>query len=495
MKIDFKTKATVFRSEELDLIFSQRWSNLLRQCLLRSVKFMVLFIIFLTNISHAQTSSGDSLFIRKIFDVALTQSTAYTNLFTLCKIAPARLSGSENSAKAVNITYEMLKQVSDTAWLQETMVPHWERGEKEEGTVVIEGTEKFSVNLCALGGSVATPANGITAQVVEVKSLDELKSMDASKISGKIVFINQSMDPKFIDTFSAYGGCAGIRVRGADEAAAKGAVAVLIRSLSLRDDDFPHTGVMIYKSENRIPAAALSTNDANRLHQFIKEKKDLKFYLKMNCKKYPDVKSHNVIGEIKGSEYPDEVIVIGGHLDSWDNGEGAHDDGAGCVQSMDVLNIFKQLGITPKRTIRCVLFMNEENGARGAETYADNAKGKKQKHIVAIESDRGGFAPRGFSYEGNESVLTQCAKRLEQWKKYFAPYFVHVFEKGGSGVDVSRLKDQNVALLGFIPDSQRYFDVHHAAEDKFENVNKRELEMGCGTIAALVWLFSEYGLK
>ncbi len=456
---------------------------------------LILCAFFITSSIYSQSPSSDSLFIRKIFDVALTKSSAYTNLFTLCKIAPARLSGSENAAKAVDLTFEMIKQVSDTAWLQETMVPHWERGDKEEGKVLLGGDQSFTMNLCALGGSIATSTNGLTANVIEVKSLEELKSVDASKVSGKIVFINQAMDPKFIDTFGAYGGCASIRVKGADEAAAKGAVAVLIRSLSLRDDDFPHTGVMIYKSDNRIPAAALSTNDANRLHQFLKEKKDLKFYLKMNCKKYADVKSYNVIGEIKGSQYPDEVIVIGGHLDSWDNSEGAHDDGAGCVQSIDVLNIFKQLGIQPKRTIRCVMFMNEENGARGAETYADNAKNKKQKHIVAIESDRGGFAPRGFSYEGNEPVVTQLAKRLEQWKKYFAPYFVHVFEKGGSGVDVSRLKDQNVALLGFIPDSQRYFDVHHAAEDKFENVNKRELEMGCGTIAALVWLLSEYGLK
>jgi carboxypeptidase Q len=351
------------------------------------------------------------------------------------------------------------------------------------------------MNVCALGGSVATSVNGVEARVLEVGSIDELKSIDATRVQGKIVFINQKMDPKFIDTFQSYGGCAGIRVRGADEAAAKGAVAVIIRSLSLSDNDFPHTGSMVYKTDNRIPAAALSTNDANKLHDFLKKDKDLKFYLKMNCKKYPDEKSYNVIGEIKGTEFPDEVIVIGGHLDSWDNGEGAHDDGAGCVQSIDVLHLLKQLGIKPKRTIRCVLFMNEENGARGAETYADNAKNKKQKHIVAIESDRGGFAPRGFSCEGNEPVLTQCMARLQQWKKYFTPYLIHLFEKGGSGVDVSRLKDQNVALLGFIPDSQRYFDVHHAAEDKFENVNKRELEMGSGAITTLVWLFSEYGLK
>ncbi len=432
--------------------------------------------------------------MRKIFDVALTKGSAYTNLYTLCKKAPARLSGSANAAKAVELTYGMIQLVADTAWLQETMVPHWERGEAEKSYVKLGG-KKISLNICALGGSVATPEKGITADVVEVGSIDELKKLDDNQVKGKIVFINQPMDAKFIDTFHAYGGCAGIRVRGADEAAAKGAVAVVIRSLTLSNDDFPHTGVMIYKTDQKIPAAALSTNDANKLSDLLKENKDLDLYLKMNCQNFPDEKSYNVMGEIKGSVYPDEIIVIGGHLDSWDNSEGAHDDGAGCIQSIDVLHIFKELGLKPKRTIRCVMFMNEENGAKGADTYALTAKNKGEKHIVAIESDRGGFAPRGFSVEGNEPIQTQCFNKLLAWKPLFAPYLVHIFVIGGSGVDVSRLKDQNVALLGFIPDSQRYFDVHHAAADNFKNVNKRELELGSASIAALVWLFSEYGLN
>ena len=443
--------------------------------------------------AFSQSPGKDSVLIRKIFDIALTRGSAYTNLYTLCKEAPARLSGSANAAKAVDLTFGMLKLVADTSWLQETMVPHWERGDQEEGYIKIKST-KTKMNLCALGGSMATPEKGITAPVIEVSSLDALKVLDSNEVKGKIVFINQAMDPKLIDTFHAYGGCAGIRVKGADEAAAKGAVAVLIRSLTLRNDDFPHTGVMQYKTDKLIPAAALSTNDANQLSTVLKQHPELVFHLNMNCKKYPDEKSYNVIGEIKGSEFPEEIIVIGGHLDSWDNGEGAHDDGAGCVQSMDVLHIFKELGIRPKRTIRCVLFMNEENGAKGADTYALNAKNKGEKHIVAIESDRGGFAPRGFSVEGNEPVQTLCLERLLAWKELFAPYLVHIFTKGGSGVDVSRLKDQDVALLGFIPDSQRYFDVHHAAEDNFKNVNKRELELGAGAITALIWLFSEYGL-
>ncbi len=440
-----------------------------------------------------QNPVNDSIVIRRIYDAALTEGSAYTNLYTLCKNAPARLSGSVNAAKAVDLTFEMVKLVADTAWLQETMVPHWERGEKEVGHL-IAGGKNINMNLCALGGSVATSEHGLTAPVIEVASLDELKLLDASLIKGKIVFINQMMDEKLIDTFHSYGGCAGIRVRGADEAADKGAVAVLIRSLTTRDDDFPHTGVMIYKSDTRIPAAALSTNDANILSDYLENFKDLPFYLKMSCQTFPDVKSYNVIGEIRGTEFPDEIIVVGGHLDSWDNSEGAHDDGAGCVQSIDVLHILKEMGFKPKRTIRCVLFMNEENGAKGADTYALNAKSEKGKHIIAIESDRGGFSPRGFSVEGNEPMQTQCLNKLLAWKHLFAPYLVHIFTLGGSGVDVSRLKNQDVALLGFIPDSQRYFDVHHAAEDKFENVNERELQLGSAALASLIWLFSEYGL-
>lgn len=451
-------------------------------------------IIFFFSPVFLQNPVNDSMVIRRIYDNALTKSSAYTNLYTLCKKAPARLSGSVNAAKAVDLTYEMIKMVSDTTWLQETMVPHWERGEQEKGYLNAEG-KKIEMTLCALGGSVATPQDGLTANLIEVSSIDELKTLDANLVKGKIVFINQAMDPKLIDTFNAYGGCAGIRVWGADEAAEKGAVAVLIRSLTLRDDDFPHTGIMIYKTNKKIPAAALSTNDANKLSDYLETNKTLPFYLKMSCKNFPDEKSYNVIGEIRGTEHPEEIIVIGGHLDCWDNGEGAHDDGAGCVQSIDVLHIIKELGIKPKRTIRCVLFMNEENGAKGADTYALNARNNKEKHIIAIESDRGGFAPRGFSIEGNEPVQTLCLNKLMAWKHFFVPYLVHIFTVGGSGVDVSRLKDQNVALLGFITDSQRYFDIHHASEDRFDQVNKRELELGSATIAALVYLFSEYGLN
>jgi len=455
------------------------------------IRFIFLFLIC----TAARAQSTDSVTIRKIFDTALTEGKSYHHLGVLCREAPARLSGSRNAGIAVELTRKMLEENGIDVWLQECMVTHWERGKQE--VLRVTGPKEHrnvSLKICALGSSVGTPKGGITAGVVMVDSLAQLQRMGEGRIKGKIVFFNRPMDPRFIDTFHSYGACADQRVWGADEAAKYGAVAVLVRSLGLRDDDFPHTGVMIYKSGIQIPGAAISTNGAEKLKEMLLHSPDLQLHLEMSCQSFPDTLSYNVIGEIRGSEHPDEIIVVGGHLDSWDNGEGAHDDGAGVVQSIEVLYLFKKLGIQPKRTIRCVLFMNEENGSKGARKYAEESKRKGEKHIVAIESDRGGLAPRGFSVEGINGIDTVCMQRLQQWAPLFAPYLVHWFEYGGSGVDVSKLKDQGTALLGFIPDPQRYFDVHHTADDKFIHVNKRELELGGATMAALVYLFSEHGL-
>lgn len=441
--------------------------------------------------ARAQSYPNDSVMIRKIFDAALTQGTSYAHLYKLCKEAPARLSGSPNAQKAVEITYEMLQALKpDSVWLQPVMVPHWIRGEK---AICFAGKKKQRFNMLALGGSVPTPAGGITAEVIEVKGLEELEKLGAEKIRGKIVFYNRPMDQKIIDTFHSYGGCADQRVWGADEASKYGAVAILVRSLTLTQDDHPHTGVMLYKGENKIPGAAISTNDANKLSALLK-KGPVSLHLEMNCKNLPDVQSYNVIAELKGTDFPDEILLVGAHLDSWDNSEGAHDDGAGCVHSIEVISLFRQLNYKPRRTIRCVLFMNEENGSKGARVYADEAHKKKEKHLIALESDRGGFTPRGFTVEGDDGKKEACMDALREWKHLFEPYLVHIFEYGGSGVDVSKLKGQGVALLGFIPDSQRYFDFHHAATDNFETVNKRELELGSATITALMYLFDQYGL-
>jgi Zn-dependent M28 family amino/carboxypeptidase len=277
------------------------------------------------------------------------------------------------------------------------------------------------------------------------------------------------------------------------EAAKYGAVGVLVRSLSLRQDNFPHTGSMTYGNlplSKRIPSAAISTNDANTLSSMLALNKDIKFYFSQTCKQLNDVQSYNVIGEIKGSQFPNEYIVVGGHLDSWDLGDGAHDDGAGVVQSMEVLRLFKETGIKPKRSIRVVLFMNEENGLRGATKYAEVAKQKGETHIFSLESDAGGFTPRGFSFDCNDANFNQVLG----WKELFKPYLIHYFEKGGSGADVGPLKTDTNVLAGLRPDSQRYFDYHHAANDTFDAVNKRELELGAATMASLVYLFDTYGL-
>lgn len=257
-------------------------------------------------------------------------------------------------------------------------------------------------------------------------------------------------------------------------------------------DDYPHTGTMIYgedlPKEKYIPAAAISSKAAEILSTDLKENPNLKFYFKQNCKTLADAPSFNVVGEIKGTETPENVFVVGGHLDSWDLGEGAHDDGTGVVQSLEVAYLFKKNNIKPKNTIRIVFFMNEENGTRGAKKYAELAKLNKENHIGGLESDAGGHTPRGFSIDAN----TVNTKLLQSWKKLLSPYGLHDLDKGGSGADISPLKGENVTLVGYRPDSQRYFDYHHTSRDTFDKVNKRELELGSASMASIVYLMDKY---
>lgn len=429
--------------------------------------------------------------IRNIYDKALTNSSCYENLRYLCKEIGGRLSGSENAAKSVEFVYETFEKMGlDRVEKQPCMVPHWERGNPETAWFKSDAG-KFKVPVCALGGSIPTGKKGIKTQVVEVFSLEEVAKLSRSEVEGKIVFFNRPMEPTYLNTFAAYSGCVDQRSSGAIEAGTQGAAAVVVRSMNLRMDDFPHTGGMRYKEGvNRIPACAISTNGAELLHEQLEKDPDLEFFLQMNCKTFPDAPSHNVIGEIKGSEFPDEIILVGGHLDSWDLGEGAQDDGAGAVQAMEVLNLFKLAGYKPKRTIRAVAFMNEENGMRGAIEYGRVSEEKKENHIAAIESDRGGFTPRGFTVQNSDENL----KFVQDWKELLDPYMLHEIMQGYGGVDISPLKFQGTTLIGFLPDSQRYFDFHHAASDVFEAVNKRELELGAASMAGLVYLIDQYGL-
>jgi len=441
----------------------------------------------------AQTE--DEIQLRNIYDAALTQGKSYDWLNHLSNRIGGRLSGSIQAQQAVDYTKAELDGLGlDQVWLQPVMVPKWVRGTPEFAYFETDPGITTNVPITALGGSVATPTNGLKAKVIEVQSIEELDVLGADKIAGKIVFFNRPMDATHINTFDAYSGAVDQRGSSAREAGKFGALGVIVRSMNLRLDDFPHTGGMSYGDtpvKQRIPAAAISTNAAELLSATLKLNPEISFYFKQNCKQFDDVQSFNVIGEIKGSTHPDEIIVVGGHLDSWDLGDGSHDDGAGCVQSMEVLRLFKEIGYTPKRTIRVVLFMNEETGLRGDNKYAEVAQKNNENHIFALESDSGGFTPRGFSFDSSEADF----KRVLGWKKLLEPYQVNMLIQGFGGADIGPLKNDAIVLAGLKPDSQRYFEHHHSNNDKFEHVNKRELELGAAAMASLVYLFDTYGIE
>lgn len=455
----------------------------------------LLFTFFLAlmglNSTTAQ-SKDDSLLIKKISDEIFMHAKAYENLRFLCKKVGPRLSGSLGAEKAVKETARMLREAgADTVYLQPGMVPKWVRGEKEVGRATLVDGKTMPLNIVALGNAMGTPANGITAGIVEVKSFKELDELGAEKVKGKIVFFNYRMDPRFISTFRAYGDAGVYRSQGPSRAAGLGAIGVIVRTLSPVLDDHPHTGATRYDEEKpKIPAVAISTNGAEELSKAIGSGKVKSVYIKTNCKMMGEVLSYNVIGEMRGTEMPNEVVTVGGHLDSWDLAEGAHDDGTGCVQSIEIIRTFKALGIKPKRTIRAVMFMNEENGLRGGTAYAEAAKAENKKFIMALESDAGGFTPRGFGF----TALPQQRDKLLAWKPLFHPYGALEFTEGGGGADIGPLRSLGTVLIGLVPDSQRYMDLHHARTDVFEAVSERELNLGTVVMAAMVYLTSQYGL-
>lgn len=452
--------------------------------------FFTALLLSLGGVAFSQSS--DEVQLKAIYQSALTKGQGYQWLDHLSNQIGHRLSGSDNAEKPVHYTKAQLETLGlDRVFLQEVMVPKWVRGAKETAYIK-DGKKKIEVPICALGGSIATPKNGLQAPVIEVHSIKELESL-GSALKGKIVFYNRPMDSEFIETFNAYGHCVDQRSSGAREAAKYGAVGTIVRSMNLRLDDFPHTGNQSYGDLPKaqwIPTAAISTNGAELLSKKLKENPQLQFYFKQSCEQMADVLSYNVVGELRGSETPENIMVVGGHLDSWDLADGSHDDGAGVVQSMEALRILKQLNYKPKNTIRVVLFMNEENGNRGGKKYAELAQTNKENHVFALESDSGGFSPRGFSFECNDEEFA----KFSSWKGLFEPYLIHSFVKGHSGTDIGPLASQHIVKAGLKPDSQRYFDYHHAANDTFDAINKRELELGAATMASLLYLMDQKGL-
>lgn len=456
-----------------------------------NMKKLFLVPFFLVTLAAA---AQDETVVKSIFDEALAKGKSYEMLTRLCNGVGARLSGSPGAAAAVEWGRHTMQDLDfDSVWLQPVMVPHWVRGQKEVAHIV--NSKKMGtvpVNVCALGGSVGTGPEGVVGKIIEVKSFEELAQLGTKNVQGKIVFFNRPMDPTQINTFDAYGGAVNQRGSGASEAAKYGAIAAVVRSMGVNIENYPHTGGMRYdpKVPTKIPAVAISTRHAELLSKLAKDDKDLQLYIETHCETLEDAPSFNVVGEIKGSEYKDEIIVVGGHLDSWDLAQGAHDDGTGCVQSIEVLRIFKAMGYKPKRTIRAVLYMNEENGLRGGLKYAELAKANKEKHMAAIESDRGGFTPRGFTI----SATTESRQKIQSWKPLLEPFGLTDFSGEGGGADIGPLGAQGTALIGFLPDSQRYFSYHHTPEDTLDKVDKRELEMGAASMAALVYLLDKYGL-
>lgn len=433
-------------------------------------------------------AQSDKEMVKSIFDETLVNGEAYSKLRELCLDIGARLSGSPELEKAVDWSKKVMEDYGfDKVYLQKTMVPHWVRGEKETAYAIING-KKYELNILANGNSVATPDGGIKAKIIRMSLPSDLEKIGKDKIKGKIVFYDRAFDQRKID--NDYGGAGPTRWFGAAEAEKYGAIGVLNRSLASahEGDDFPHTG---NGKASKIPTASLSVKSSNALIELLNKDPNLDVFMKLNCKHLPDAVSYNVIGEIKGSEFPDKYITIGGHLDSWDVGHGAHDDGTGCVQAIEALRTLNALNIKPRHTIRAVMFTNEENGMRGGNKYAEVAKEKNEIHIAALESDGGGFTPRGFSVDGNEEQL----KKIQSWIPLFDKRTITFAEKGSGGADITPLRKATGAIaIGLSVDHQRYFDYHHTEADTFDKVNKRELLLGAASMTSLIYLIDKYGI-
>ncbi len=453
-------------------------------------KTFLIFLFLLSLNSGHLMASQDSLMIKKIFDQELNAGLGHQNLYKLCKGYADRLSGSRILERAIDWSEKlMLSYDFDTVFRQEVMVPHWVRGDSEV-CIVSLGDRMIPLNVCALGGSIATPEEGLEAPLVMIENDDEWKSKgEAGELKDKIVFVNIAMPTDMVNAFDAYGHCWNVRGLSAIKAAKYGARGVIIRSLSQTINPYPHTGVMFYSDTiPQIPAMAMSTADAEMLSARLQNHSRLKMYMQQNCRTLEDKKSYNLVAEIRAEKPTNEYITIGGHLDAWDMGEGAHDDGAGVMQCLDALWLLKE-NYTPNKNIRCVFFTNEENGNRGGKKYAELAKLNGEKQVYALESDAGAYVPRGFGVD----IADGHQKHYEDLIDKLRAYYMNYLEYEGGGVDIGPMRDQGTILSYLITDSQRYFDVHHSDNDVWENVNEREFKLGAAGIAAWIYLMDAHG--
>jgi hypothetical protein len=423
------------------------------------------------------------VYLPELLSAGLASPQAPALLAELCARAPHRLAGSAGAARAVEWGREAMLRIGlENVRLEPCTVPRWERGEPEELLVVepaAHAGERLPV--LALGGSVATHPGGIEAEVMAVSSFEELHAR-AAEARGKLVLFCRRMDPAQLEPFAAYGGAVNQRSSGAVEAAGVGALAALVRSMTFLQDDEPHTGAMRYaEGVERVPAAAVSTNASDRITTWLAAGERVVLRLALGCRTHADVLSHNVVGEVLGRERPEEVVLIGAHHDAWDEGQGAHDDGAGCAHVLEAARLLlsSELG-RPRRTVRCVLFMNEENGLRGAEAYRDAHAAELARHVLALESDRGGGLPLGYALDAAGAVAEILARL---WGG--AP------SARGGGADISVLAEHGVPLAGLYPNPQRYFDFHHSRHDVLAAVHPRELQLGAISLASLAFLAAD----
>jgi len=426
----------------------------------------------------------------KIIGAALAGNDGYAKLEELCLFIGHRLSGSPQLERAIDWAVEALKKDGqENVHREKVMVPHWVRG--AESATMLE-PRQTPLPMLGLGGSIGTPPEGITAQVVVVADEDELDKI-SDEAQGKIVLFNNVMPPYDPEKGSGYGKAVKYRGRGAVFAAKKGAVACLIRSVTARSLRSPHTGAMHYQDDMpKIPAAALTVEDVEMILRLRARGVPVVVNLKMEAKTLDDVPSANVVAELRGTEKPEEIVVIGGHIDSWDVGQGAHDDGAGIVMSMEAVNVLRKLNMIPRRTIRVVLFVNEENGLAGGKTYAKEHEAELKNHVAAIEADSGGFKPTGYSTEcADKDREAAAAKQLEDLTRLLSSIGPMTVHAGHSGADISPMESAGVMLVGHDVEGSRYFDYHHSAADTIDKVDPRDLSENVAALATVAYILAD----
>jgi carboxypeptidase Q len=428
--------------------------------------------------------------IKSIQKAALESDYAYRQLAHLSNNIGARLSGSPQAQAAVEYTAAELRKLGLEVKLEKVMVPHWVRGE-ETGSLVeyphmAAGTTQ-KVVLTALGGSVATPANGLTAEVLVVNDFNELTAVGRKGVEGKIVLFNPKFDQRLADnglSGEAYGQAVVYRGRGATEAARLGAVASLVRSVGGATFRLPHTGALRYADGvAKIPSAAITAEDADMMAYLVTQGR-VRMRLVLTPQTLPDAVSYNVVADLKGSEHPEQIVVVSGHLDSWDLGTGAIDDGAGCVMAMQTAQLLKQLRLRPKRTVRVVLWMNEENGLMGARTYGIDHKAELANHFAAIEADAGAGRPLGFNAAGKDELLTLLQPLATILQTQGAGVTRMTDE---AGADINVLAAAGVPTFAPLQDTRTYFHYHHTAADTLDKVDPRDLQENCAVVAALAY--------